>query len=209
MASVASGKQPIGTAGKMRDVAKHRAAEVVDLVQKLEGNPDAHVDLVAKLHYWMGSDMRSGERAAEGMLQPESAQAAPTTSALAFAAREALNPENFTVADAAAFLWCSQKLVNDQRQQGKVYAMLPAGKEHGFQYPRWQFDADPARLAAVLAPFVKAQVSCWVIHGFFMTESASIDSRTPRDCVLDAEFPLERVVALADSRLGYTRAKPV
>lgn len=194
---------------KTREVAAHRAREVIALAKRLDMEPGAINELTDKIQFWLTSDMRAGELAATAATHGDRANAPGGARVRAehFVARESLNPDNFTLADAAEFRGCSDRLINEARQRGKLYAMVPAGKERGFQYPRWQFDADPDRLAAVLAPFVEARADCWVIHSFMMTASAALNERTPRDCILDPEFPLDSIVSLARRRFGADRPR--
>ena len=58
------------------------------------------------------------------------------------------------------------------RQRGALYALTLRGQPREFRYPRWQFDARPDRLAAVLDPFARSCSNSYVVHQFLLTPIA-------------------------------------
>jgi hypothetical protein len=71
-------------------------------------------------------------------------------------------PDNLTLLDARDVAGRNERSINEERQKGELYALLPPGKTRGFRYPKWQFDASSERLKSVLRPFVDANANCWV-----------------------------------------------
>lgn len=118
------------------------------------------------------------------------------------ALEEYRNPENLTLLDARDYAGRNERAINEDRQKGALYALLPAGKERGFRYPKWQFDADGSRLKAVLEPFVSARVNSWSVHSFMRSKREELDGRSPADVVLDPGASLARVVDLANQEVG-------
>lgn len=116
------------------------------------------------------------------------------------AAREWEQPENLSLKDAALYAGRSDRAINQDRQGGRLYALVLPGRERGFRYPSWQFHVDSERLAAVLAPFVAAGASSWVIHNFLHRPQESLGGRTPADWIADAVAPIDAVVKLVDAR---------
>ncbi|WP_454753720.1 integrase [Cupriavidus necator] len=116
------------------------------------------------------------------------------------AAREWEQPENLSLKDAALYAGRSDRAINQDRQAGRLYALVLPGRERGFHYPSWQFHVDSERLVAVLAPFVAAGASCWVIHNFLHRPQEGLEGRTPADCIADAAAPIDAVVRLVDAR---------
>lgn len=80
--------------------------------------------------------------------------------------------------------------------------MLP-GKERGYRYPQWQFSAEPERMAAALQLFIRAEASCWVIHSFLHRPHVALGGVSPRERILDPDYPIELVVRLAAERYRY------
>lgn len=116
------------------------------------------------------------------------------------AAREWEQPENLSLKDAALYAGRSDRAINQDRQAGRLYALVLPGRERGFRYPSWQFHVDSERLAAVLAPFVAAGASNWVIHNFLHRSQVGLEGRTPADWIADAAAPIDVVVRLVDAR---------
>jgi hypothetical protein len=90
-----------------------------------------------------------------------------------------------------------ERAIDEGRQKGALYALLPIGKERGFRYPKWQFDADGAHLKAVLEPFVSANANSWSVHSFMRTKREELGGRSPADVILDSNASVARVVDLA------------
>ncbi len=109
-------------------------------------------------------------------------------------------PENLPLKAAAEYAGRSDRVINEERQRGRLYALVLPGKERGYRYPQWQFDVEPERMAAVLAPFIQAGASCWVIHSFLHRQHEALDGVSPRERLLDATYPIEHVVAVAAKR---------
>jgi len=109
-------------------------------------------------------------------------------------------PENLPLKAAADCAGRSDRAINDERQQGRLYALVLPGKEGGYRYPQWQFGAEPERMAAVLQPFMRAEASCWVIHSFLLRPHVALGGVSPRERVLDPTYPIELVIRLAVER---------
>lgn len=109
--------------------------------------------------------------------------------------------ENLPLEESSVLAGCSERLLNERRQQGMVYALLPPGKSRGFRYPSWQFDADQARLTAALAPFFAVQANPWIIHNFMMRAHEELNGMRACDYILDASMPIATVVAAAEASL--------
>ncbi|SAK75071.1 hypothetical protein AWB76_04850 [Caballeronia temeraria] len=118
------------------------------------------------------------------------------------ALEEYRNPDNLTLLDARDYAGRNERAINEDRQKGALYALLPAGKERGFRYPKWQFDAEGSRLRAVLEPFVTARVNSWSIHSFMRSKREELDGRSPADVILNSNASLARVVDLALQEVG-------
>lgn len=108
--------------------------------------------------------------------------------------------ENLSLRDAATYSGRSDRAINEARLKGQLYALVPPGKQRGLRYPQWQFDAGADRLSAVLAPFVEAGASCWVVHNFMQRPHEALGDTRPMDWILDASRPIEPVVSAAKSR---------
>ena len=71
----------------------------------------------------------------------------PLTAARARGRRSALeeyeSPDNLALLDARDYAGRNERTINEQRQNGELYALLSPGKTRGFRYPKWQFDATP------------------------------------------------------------------
>lgn len=116
------------------------------------------------------------------------------------AAAEWEKPENLSLKAAAEYAGRSDRAINDERQQGRLYALVLPGKEFGYRYPQWQFSAEPERMAATLQPFIRAEASCWVIHSFLRSPHMALGGISPRERILDPTYPIELVVRLAAER---------
>lgn len=113
---------------------------------------------------------------------------------------ELQSPDNLTLRDASIYSGRSDGAINEARLKGRLYALVPPGKQRGLRYPQWQFDAEPERLAAVLSPFVKANASCWVVHNFMQNPLDSLGGASPMEWILDASKPIASVVQVALAR---------
>lgn len=112
------------------------------------------------------------------------------------------HPDNLTLLDARDYAGRNERKINEQRQAGELYALLPPGKTRGFRYPKWQFDAEPERLRDALKPFVGASSNCWVIHSFMLGKRALLDGRAPSDVIVDGTADLKPVIDLAESEIS-------
>ncbi|WP_147297845.1 hypothetical protein [Trinickia dinghuensis] len=107
------------------------------------------------------------------------------------------SPDNLGLLEARDYAGRNERSINEERQKGALYALLPPGKTRGFRYPKWQFDAEPDRLKAALRPFVDAKSNCWVIHSFMVSKRDALRGRSPREIVLDVKEDVNHVVDLA------------
>jgi hypothetical protein len=114
-----------------------------------------------------------------------------------FALEEYESPDNLALLDARDYVGRNDRTINEQRQRGELYALLPPGKTRGFRYPKWQFDAIPERLMRVLHPFVDAKANAWIIHSFMRRKRDEIDGKSPAEVILDEGLSIEPVVELA------------
>lgn len=114
-----------------------------------------------------------------------------------FALEEYESLDNLTLLDARDYAGRNDRTINEQRQRGELYALLPPGKTRGFRYPKWQFDAPSERLANVLCPFANAKANSWIIHSFMQCKRDVIDGKSPMEVILDDGLNIEPVVDLA------------
>jgi hypothetical protein len=119
-----------------------------------------------------------------------------------FAAEDYRNPDNLALLDARDYAGRNERAINEQRQRGELYALLPPGKERGFRYPKWQFDADPVRLAAALEPFASAKANSWVIHSFMRSQRQELGGLAPCAVILDPNAELGPIVDLAKQEMS-------
>jgi hypothetical protein len=118
-----------------------------------------------------------------------------------FIATEYKKPENLTLEDASLVAGCSDRVLNQRRQDGRVYALLPPGKSRGFRYPGWQFEVDSERLAMALAPFFARKTSSWVVHHFMLRPTDALVGMRPADYLLDSSKPLDPIIAAVNDSL--------
>lgn len=93
-----------------------------------------------------------------------------------------------------------QSAIKVARESGQIYALAPPNRPHEFRYPRWQFDVEPGRLRAALAPFMQANASSWAVHNFIQRPMEALDGLRPMDSLCDPERPIGDVVELAAQR---------
>lgn len=117
-----------------------------------------------------------------------------------YALAELQRSENLSLRDASTYAGRSDRAINEARLSGQLYALVPPGKQRGLRYPQWQFDAQSSRLAAVLAPFIEASATCWVVHNFMTRPLDAIHGMRPMDWVLDGSRPIETVIEAAKAR---------
>jgi hypothetical protein len=127
--------------------------------------------------------------------------AAARTRGRRFALEQYEDPDNLTLLDARSYAGRNERSINEERQKGDLYALLPPGKTRGFRYPKWQFDASSERLKEVLRPFVDANANCWVIHSFMMRKHDALYGKSAVDVILDDQEDVRRVVDLAERDL--------
>lgn len=113
---------------------------------------------------------------------------------------ELQRPANLSLRDAATYSGRSDRAINEARLKGQLYALVPPSKQRGLRYPQWQFDAEAERLGAVLAPFIAAGASCWVVHNFMQRPLGALGDARPMDWILDASLSIEPVVASVKNR---------
>jgi len=112
------------------------------------------------------------------------------------------NPDNLALLEARDYVGRNERSINELRQSGELYALLPPGKTRGFRYPKWQFDAPSDRIKAGLRPFVEAQANCWVIHSFMMRKRDTLGGQSPADVILDDKQNIKSVIELAERDLS-------
>lgn len=117
-----------------------------------------------------------------------------------YALAELQRPENLSLRDAATYSGRSDRTINEARLKGQLYALVPPGKQRGLRYPQWQLDAEAERLGAVLAPFIVAGASCWIVHNFMQRPLQALGDARPMDWILDASKPIEPVIASVKNR---------
>ena len=112
------------------------------------------------------------------------------------------DPDNLALLEARDYAGRNERAINELRQRGELYALLPPGKTRGFRYPKWQFDAAPNRIQDALRPFVEVGANCWVIHSFLLRKRDVLKGRSPAEVVLDDNDDIKLVVDLAESDLS-------
>lgn len=117
-------------------------------------------------------------------------------------------PENLTPDAASALTGISVHRLNQKRMQGLLYALLPLENQLECRYPRWQFEADAKRLAAVLFPFFDADINTWVVHDFMMRAHESLAGLRACDYILDLSNPVGTAVLLAEQSLPREQGAP-
>jgi hypothetical protein len=147
--------------------------------------------------------------AAEALTEDVKAKAPPVDALQAardrgrhYALTELQRPENLSLRDASTYAGRSDRAINEARLSGQLYALVPPGKQRGLRYPQWQFDAEASRLAAVLAPFIEASASCWIVHNFMQRPLDALGGERPMDWVLDVARSVETVVEAAKARFA-------
>lgn len=110
-------------------------------------------------------------------------------------------PENLTPDAVNALTGIPVRMLHQKRMQGFLYALLPLENQLECRYPRWQFEADPKRLAAVLFPFFAADINTWVVHDFMMRAHEALAGMRACDYILDSSNPIGTVVLLAEQSL--------
>jgi hypothetical protein len=110
------------------------------------------------------------------------------------------NPENLTLTAASEYAGRSDRIINQERNRGTLYALILEGNTRGYRYPKWQFDVPTTRLRPVLEVLIPTPMSCWALHSFLVRPNTSLDSKSPKDVIGDSGFPLERVVDAARRR---------
>jgi hypothetical protein len=118
-----------------------------------------------------------------------------------FAFTEYGHSDNLPLLDARTYAGRNERSINEARQRGELYALVPPGKTRGFRYPKWQFDAEPHRLIAVLEPFVQTKANCWVVHSFMLGSSGELRGKTPAQVILDPTQDLRPVISMASRQL--------
>lgn len=104
--------------------------------------------------------------------------------------------------DASAYAGRSDRVINEARQRGALYALLQNGKTRRFRYPSWQFDVDGARLVKVLQALDSFAVSCWIKHNFLLNESDHLAGHSPKDIISDPNAEIETVINAARARFS-------
>lgn len=110
-------------------------------------------------------------------------------------------PENINLESAAAYSGFSGRHINELRQKGDVYALVLDGNTRGYRYPQWQFDAERERLVPVLQRMKAKNLGCWAMHHFMLRSNDDL-GRSPKDAVLDPEFPISLVEQAVDRRFS-------
>lgn len=145
----------------------------------------------------------------ERLIQEKLAQRLPAPSEAVTAARERgsnwareeyANPANLTLEQAADQVGVSARIINERRNDGRYYAILPPGQQRGFRFPVWQFDAPTDRVSAILAITNAAQANGWGVHLFMISPSNHLQGAAPRDWIASPTRDLEPVLALARAR---------
>ncbi|MEQ5842991.1 hypothetical protein N0A02_26405 [Paraburkholderia acidicola] len=179
------------------------AREILARLEKATG-ADA-IDLLATVFAKVSAGETSDLSTEPAIVAPEKAgveSVDPLASARAhgrrFAVEQCESPDNLALLDARKYAAHNERSINEDRQSGKLYALLVPGKTRGFRYPKWQFDAEPGRLAAALRPFVDSSANCWVVHSFMMGERDALQGKSPAEIILDSSQDVKQVTDLAE-----------
>ncbi|MGF6755635.1 hypothetical protein [Paraburkholderia sp. GAS42] len=89
-----------------------------------------------------------------------------------------------------------------RHEEGGLYALPDPEKAQERRYPKWQFDAEPSRLGAVLRLFISAGTNVWVLHAFMIRERDVLDGRSPAEVVVDTNLSVRPVIELAMRELN-------
>lgn len=110
-------------------------------------------------------------------------------------------PENLTLAAASEYAGRSDRVLNLERRNGNLYALILEGNTRGYRYPKWQFDVPAARLGPVLNLLASSAMSCWALHNFLTRPHADLAGQSPSTALGDGNFPLERILEVARRRI--------
>ncbi|MFB9244447.1 hypothetical protein IV454_11805 [Massilia antarctica] len=145
-------------------------------------------------------DRRVEEKLAQRLPAPSPAVAAARERGNAWAREEYAKVDNLTLDQAAEQSGVSGRIVNERRNDGKYYALLPHGQQRGYRFPRWQFGAPADRLSTVLQITCEASVSGWGIHIFMISPSHDLEGMAPREWIADPSKDLNKVLQVARAR---------
>ncbi|MFK4448494.1 hypothetical protein ABH944_008538 [Caballeronia udeis] len=196
----------------VRHEFEHLRALTGQMVVALMKDPDLLAAFVSNMEdvlakTWADLDTLQllGEQEGAPSHQATSTAADPLAAARArgrqFAFTEYEHSDNLPLLDARTYAGRNERSINEARQRGELYALVPPGKTRGFRYPKWQFDAEPHRLIPVLSPFVQTQANCWVVHSFMLGKSGELQGQTPAQVILDPTQDVGPVISMASRQL--------
>lgn len=151
----------------------------------------------------------------ERVIDEKLAQRMPATSEAVVAARERgaswargeyANPANLTLEQAADHVGVSTRIINERRNEGRYYAILPQGQQRGYRFPVWEFDAPADRVAAVFSLTRSVAASGWGVHLFMLSPSSHLNGMAPWEWIADSARDLESVLRLARARFTSNQA---
>lgn len=184
---------------KIRPTSAH-GSEVLDvlrheIVQTIEKT------IAEALASWR-QKLTSTERAASSSTAaPSDPLAAARARGVTYMKAQLELPENINLDTAAQYSGLSGRHINELRQRGEFYALVLEGNTRGFRYPQWQFDAEFERLAPLMRALKQKSLSCWAIHDF-LTRSNDDLGKSPKNAILDPNFPLRRIEQAIEKRFG-------
>lgn len=119
----------------------------------------------------------------------------------AYKKNELASPDNLNLVNASKYAGRADRVINMDRQRGRLYALVPEGNTRGYRYPKWQFDVPAARLRAVLEVLAPGSLSCWSLHSFLTRPHSDLDGKTPAAALADNTFDINRVIDVAMRRV--------
>lgn len=121
--------------------------------------------------------------------------------AFEFQKHELANPDNLDLENAARLFGRSIESILNDVEAGYLYVLDTGAAFDRAVYPRWQFEADPSRLANAIKPWRIARGSYWVMHGFFVRPNMQLMDTSPAEWILNPRLDMQRLMDLTTTRL--------
>jgi hypothetical protein len=110
-------------------------------------------------------------------------------------------PENLTLVAASQYSGRSDRIINQERNRGWLYALILDGNKRGYRYPKWQFDVSSERLRPVLEFLIPSELGCWAIHGFLKRPHPGLNGISPSEAIADSDVPIDKILSVVRARL--------
>ncbi|MGF6759209.1 hypothetical protein [Paraburkholderia sp. GAS42] len=107
------------------------------------------------------------------------------------------HPDTLTLVRASDYARLDATEIMRRCEEGSLYALPDPEKKQLRRYPKWQFDAEPGRLDAVLRVFIDAGTNVWVLHSFMIHEREVLVHMSPATVIVDVSISVRPVIELA------------